>query len=86
MRIIWTLHYDRQATAFLYSLRGTSTGTAIRDAIKALQFEDDPTKGCDPIPERPGRYMFTVSGHRVGIEVKKEGGRKAIVILYVRAN
>lgn len=83
MTIIWELHYDRTVTALLYSLRGSETGTAIHEAIKALQFKADPTEDMEPIKERQNRYQFEVNGYRVRIETVEEM-RKAIRILSVK--
>lgn len=78
--IIWELRYDRTVTAFLYSLRGSETGTAIHDAIKNLQFVDHPSTVCDPVPERTGYYRLTLEQHNILIEVL-EGDRKIIIVL-----
>lgn len=75
--------YDRTVTALLYSLRGSETGTAIHEAIKALQFVDNPTEDKEPIKEREDRYEFEVSGYRIRIEIVQEE-RKAIRILSVK--
>lgn len=68
MKIIWTLRYDPSVTAYLYSIRGTPTAAKLREAIRALQFKDDPTEGCRQVVDRPERYELEQSGHWIGIE------------------
>ena len=81
MKIIWTLHYHPDVTAFLYSVRGTEKADKVREAIKALQHRVDPTEDCKEAQGWPGRYEFEVAGHWVGIRVLAD--EKAVRVLYI---
>ena len=82
MKTFWELLYDRTVTAFLYSLRNTDAGTAIHEAIKALQSKNDPTKGSDSIKERSDRYQLIVDNYQLRFEVADDD-RRVIRILSV---
>jgi len=81
MKIIWTLRYDRSITAFLMSVRGTAKCEQIHNAIKALQYKDDPTEGCIAVQGRADRYEFEEAGHWIGIEIVIND--KAVRVLYI---
>lgn len=71
-RLIWTLHIDPAVTAYTYTLRGTEAGQKLRESIIGLQFEQDPSDGCETVPERTNRYIFTVANHKIMIEIRPD--------------
>lgn len=81
MKDIWALHYDREVGAYLYSIRSSPTAAELREAIKALQFKNDPTEGCRQATGWDERYEFEQSGHWVGFELVVMD--KGIRVLYV---
>lgn len=82
-RVFWSLFYDRGVTSYLRSMRGTETGQTLHNAIVALQFEEEPSKGREPVSERPNRYFVKVANHRLTIEIRSD--RKAIGIMLIEA-
>ena len=82
-RVFWSLFYDRGVTAYLRSMRGTETGQMLHKAIVALQFEEEPSRGHEAIPERPNRYFVIIATYRITIEIRSE--RKAIGILLIES-
>ena len=55
----WTLHYDPEVTAYLYSLR--DEGEAVRQAIRDLGTNPLP-EGSWQLPDRPNMYEFEIRG------------------------
>jgi len=82
-RLIWTLHIDPAVTAYSYTLRGSEAGQQLRASIIGLQFEEEPSKERQAIPERPGRYSFIVANHKITIEVR--ASEKIIRVLTIEA-
>ena len=75
------MRYDRSVTAFLMSIRGTAKCEQIHNAIRALQYEDDPTAGCVAVQGRANRYEFEAAGHWIGMEVVIND--RAVRVLYI---
>jgi len=81
MKSFWALRNDRKVTAFFYSIRGTETATTIHNAIKELQFKENPTEGCRQVIEIPDSWEFNAAGHWIGFRMVIES--ESIRVLYV---